>query len=721
MSSSVISSPSPPVSDKNERRSQSPRITCTAHGCNQSFSSASELAIHKQKHQMTLKLGPSRTGLADMLPFDQTPTPTKFLQYGKETGLFDEISNPFDNEFKRNTTPGHSLKEKARRSAVPGLIINNQKAKTPTSFSVSNHIGLAPVAQPVHVITLTPTLPSPVGALSGAPFFIPPLPSPQTFLPSPAALISPSIVPFSAPGLPFPNMQAVVEAQQAAITQAFINAAVANSNNNQQHLHQHQQHHQPVSQPHEESNAPNQSHMVASRTSSMTDLPENDVNPFPTHTVSVPVHNNPTPPSCHALQVGQNMAAAPVGSASVIQQHSQMNMEPQRRALTQSNSMDHQQNHHNVMSANLERKPSFPGETSVITQAPANSSTALQMNPNMNMHNANSVGYQYNMSPYTHTDVTRVSSHPVLTLSRSVPTPHNNNQNHSQLPHQNSLPNIDAKQKLKETLTSNNPNLQVEHSSMSFQIKEEDRSQHLKSTENEELFGYLSDQNEVSSSSIIDGGVSKTGRRRGRQTALDPDQKRMRFLERNRAAASRCRAKKKQWVNGLESKAKELCSSNVNLQNEVANLREEVAKLKQLLLAHRDCPITRIQQQKLVSAGGDPTAVVTNPAQAAASLLGLSQEDGNSESNASEDVKGFNLPLSHTNSNGSLNGDDSQESNGLHQMQQQQTSVLVNHSFKQELSPEGYSVLPQSTNTSAIVMNSNYAASSSSLSSTSST
>ncbi|XP_077967104.1 cyclic AMP-dependent transcription factor ATF-7-like isoform X7 [Styela clava] len=674
MSSSVISSPSPPVSDKNERRSQSPRITCTAHGCNQSFSSASELAIHKQKHQMTLKLGPSRTGLADMLPFDQTPTPTKFLQYGKETGLFDEISNPFDNEFKRNTTPGHSLKEKARRSAVPGLIINNQKAKTPTSFSVSNHIGLAPVAQPVHVITLTPTLPSPVGALSGAPFFIPPLPSPQTFLPSPAALISPSIVPFSAPGLPFPNMQAVVEAQQAAITQAFINAAVANSNNNQQHLHQHQQHHQPVSQPHEESNAPNQSHMVASRTSSMTDLPENDVNPFPTHTVSVPVHNNPTPPSCHALQVGQNMAAAPVGSASVIQQHSQMNMEPQRRALTQSNSMDHQQNHHNVMSANLERKPSFPGETSVITQAPANSSTALQMNPNMNMHNANSVGYQYNMSPYTHTDVTRVSSHPVLTLSRSVPTPHNNNQNHSQLPHQNSLPNIDAKQ-----------------------------------------------QNEVSSSSIIDGGVSKTGRRRGRQTALDPDQKRMRFLERNRAAASRCRAKKKQWVNGLESKAKELCSSNVNLQNEVANLREEVAKLKQLLLAHRDCPITRIQQQKLVSAGGDPTAVVTNPAQAAASLLGLSQEDGNSESNASEDVKGFNLPLSHTNSNGSLNGDDSQESNGLHQMQQQQTSVLVNHSFKQELSPEGYSVLPQSTNTSAIVMNSNYAASSSSLSSTSST
>ena len=39
---------------------------------------------------------------------DQTPTPTKFLQYGKETGLFEEISNPFDSEFKRSTS---SLRE----------------------------------------------------------------------------------------------------------------------------------------------------------------------------------------------------------------------------------------------------------------------------------------------------------------------------------------------------------------------------------------------------------------------------------------------------------------------------------------------------------------------------------------------------------------------------------------------------------------------------------
>ena len=31
---------------------------------------------------------------------DQTPTPTRFLQYGNQVGLFDELPNPFDRDFK---------------------------------------------------------------------------------------------------------------------------------------------------------------------------------------------------------------------------------------------------------------------------------------------------------------------------------------------------------------------------------------------------------------------------------------------------------------------------------------------------------------------------------------------------------------------------------------------------------------------------------------------
>lgn len=126
-----------------------------------------------------------------------------------------------------------------------------------------------------------------------------------------------------------------------------------------------------------------------------------------------------------------------------------------------------------------------------------------------------------------------------------------------------------------------------------------------------------------------------TGGRRRRASEMDPDERRQRFLERNRAAASRCRQKRKLWVNSLEKKADDLANMNVSLtvsyllcgfvycismlidrspwqydmtgpvgnyvlccrQNEVTLLRNEVAQLKQLLLAHKDCPVTIMQKK----------------------------------------------------------------------------------------------------------------------------
>ncbi|XP_062397269.1 cyclic AMP-dependent transcription factor ATF-7a isoform X3 [Sardina pilchardus] len=88
-----------------------------------------------------------------------------------------------------------------------------------------------------------------------------------------------------------------------------------------------------------------------------------------------------------------------------------------------------------------------------------------------------------------------------------------------------------------------------------------------------------------------------TGGRRRRTADDDPDERRQRFLERNRAAASRCRQKRKVWVCSLEKKAEELTSLNVSLSNEVTLLRNEVAHLKQLLLAHKDCPVTTLQKK----------------------------------------------------------------------------------------------------------------------------
>lgn len=57
-----------------------------------------------------------------------------------------------------------------------------------------------------------------------------------------------------------------------------------------------------------------------------------------------------------------------------------------------------------------------------------------------------------------------------------------------------------------------------------------------------------------------------TGGRRRRTTSEDPDEKRRKFLERNRAAASRCRQKRKVWVQSLEKKAEDLNSMNGQLQ-----------------------------------------------------------------------------------------------------------------------------------------------------------
>ncbi|XP_041664919.1 cyclic AMP-responsive element-binding protein 5-like isoform X4 [Cheilinus undulatus] len=105
------------------------------------------------------------------------------------------------------------------------------------------------------------------------------------------------------------------------------------------------------------------------------------------------------------------------------------------------------------------------------------------------------------------------------------------------------------------------------------------------------------------------------GNRRRRTTEQDPDERRQKFLERNRAAATRCRQKRKLWVSSLEKKAEELTHTNLQLQNEVTSLRSEVGQLKQILLTHKDCPVTARQREAQgfstagVSPAGSPTPV----------------------------------------------------------------------------------------------------------------
>ncbi|KAJ2784774.1 hypothetical protein H4R18_000901 [Coemansia javaensis] len=72
--------------------------------------------------------------------------------------------------------------------------------------------------------------------------------------------------------------------------------------------------------------------------------------------------------------------------------------------------------------------------------------------------------------------------------------------------------------------------------------------------------------------------------------------RRQRFLERNRIAASKCRQKKKMWVQELERRAEEVTMQNRTLHIAIVQLKEEVMVLKNQLLAHRNCTCSAIHQ-----------------------------------------------------------------------------------------------------------------------------
>ncbi|KAH3701091.1 cyclic AMP-dependent transcription factor ATF-2-like [Dreissena polymorpha] len=125
----------------------------------------------------------------------------------------------------------------------------------------------------------------------------------------------------------------------------------------------------------------------------------------------------------------------------------------------------------------------------------------------------------------------------------------------------------------------------------------------------------------VSSSSNVTSPEDYSGREvDGADSNDDSESKRSKFLERNRAAAARCRQKRKKWVETLEKKASDLATVNNRLNSEINKLRSEVAGLKTLLLAHKDCPVT--QQQRIHGQLGecDQLQIIEDSAEQATTL-----------------------------------------------------------------------------------------------------
>ncbi|RKP24698.1 hypothetical protein SYNPS1DRAFT_29544 [Syncephalis pseudoplumigaleata] len=76
----------------------------------------------------------------------------------------------------------------------------------------------------------------------------------------------------------------------------------------------------------------------------------------------------------------------------------------------------------------------------------------------------------------------------------------------------------------------------------------------------------------------------------------DDEDKRQKFLERNRVAAFKCRQKRKAWMQELETKSEEVTKRNKALHLLVNQLKEEAIQLKNQMLAHRDCDCNVIQR-----------------------------------------------------------------------------------------------------------------------------
>lgn len=102
---------------------------------------------------------------------------------------------------------------------------------------------------------------------------------------------------------------------------------------------------------------------------------------------------------------------------------------------------------------------------------------------------------------------------------------------------------------------------------------------------------------------------------------MTDEEKRKNFLERNRfvtfhnsnnlrfhfmlilflirVAALKCRQRKKQWLANLQAKVELFSNENDNLSAQVAQLREEIVNMKQILLQHKDCSVSQGQGQGL--------------------------------------------------------------------------------------------------------------------------
>uniref|UniRef100_A0A8D3AWF0 Activating transcription factor 2 n=1 Tax=Scophthalmus maximus TaxID=52904 RepID=A0A8D3AWF0_SCOMX len=438
---------------------------CTAPGCGQRFTNEDHLAVHKHKHEMTLKFGPARND--SVIVADQTPTPTRFLKNCEEVGLFNELTSPFDHDFKK-ATEDDIKKLPLDLSPLATPIIRN-KTEEPRAMETQRD---SPLPHPESTTSDDKDL------------SLQPTPMPTSTIVHPASLQVPNVL------LATSEANVVIQQALPSPTSSSVITQVPSTN-------------RPI--------VP-----VSATFPVLLQLPNGQTMPvaIPASLTSTSVHIPTTIPLVRPVTVVPNVPGIP-GPPSPQPQPQPQPQPAQSEAKLKLKATLSQQlpqvtngDGGEVQSSAVTHTaaPPSPAPTPTPTPAPAPTTTAV-------------------LSPAPHLPAAEEPSpHPLQQPATSTT----------------------------ETPASPAPPAQ---------------------------------------------NPTSTGGRRRRTTSEDPDEKRRKFLERNRAAASRCRQKRKVWVQSLEKKSEDLNSVNGQLQNEVTLLRNEVAQLKQLLLAHKDCPVTAMQKK----------------------------------------------------------------------------------------------------------------------------
>ncbi|EPY54097.1 transcription factor Atf31 [Schizosaccharomyces cryophilus OY26] len=77
---------------------------------------------------------------------------------------------------------------------------------------------------------------------------------------------------------------------------------------------------------------------------------------------------------------------------------------------------------------------------------------------------------------------------------------------------------------------------------------------------------------------------------------------------RNREAAHKCRVRKKRYIDDLQKRTKHYTTENKSLLKEANSLREEIVRLRMLIMAHRKCPVTAACDKTLLMMGKKPVS-----------------------------------------------------------------------------------------------------------------